>query len=47
MEVSPQQPSGNRPRRLLNEGDKILAGIAANIVPGTFQVTNNLRVVKS
>lgn len=31
---------------VMNEGDKNMAGIAANGVPGTFQVTNNLRVVK-
>lgn len=31
---------------VMNEGDKNLAGIAANGVPGVFQVTNNLRVVK-
>ncbi len=29
-----------------NDGDKDLATIAANTVPGVFQVTNNLRVVK-
>lgn len=29
-----------------NEGDKNLAGIRANTVPGTFQVTNNLQVVE-
>ena len=29
-----------------SEGDKNLATIAANGVPGVFQVTNNLRVVK-
>ena len=29
-----------------SEGDKNLATIAANTVPGVFQVTNNLRVVK-
>ena len=28
-----------------NEGDKTLAGMRANQVPGTFQITNNLRVV--
>jgi len=28
-----------------NEADKNLAGLRANGVPGTFQVTNNLRVV--
>jgi osmotically-inducible protein OsmY len=28
-----------------NETDKNLAGMRANQVPGTFQVTNNLRVV--
>jgi hypothetical protein len=27
-----------------NQGDKNLAGIAANGVPGAFGVTNNLRV---
>jgi hyperosmotically inducible protein len=32
---------------VMNEGDKNMAGIAANGVPGVFQVTNNLRVVKS
>ncbi len=31
---------------VMNEGDKNMAGIAANGVPGVFQVTNNLRVVK-
>jgi len=31
---------------VLNEGDKNMAGIAANGVPGIFGVTNNLRVVK-
>jgi hyperosmotically inducible periplasmic protein len=30
-----------------NEGDKNLAGIRANSVPGIFQVTNNLQVVPS
>ncbi len=30
-----------------NETDKNLAGLRANQVPGTFQVTNNLRVVPS
>ena len=30
-----------------NETDKGLAGMRANQVPGTFQVTNNLRVVSS
>jgi hyperosmotically inducible protein len=30
-----------------NETDKNLAGMRANQVPGTFQVTNNLRVVNS
>ncbi len=30
-----------------SEGDKNLAGIRANQVPGTFQVTNNLRVVNN
>ena len=29
-----------------SEGDKNMATIAANTVPGVFQVTNNLRVVK-
>ena len=29
-----------------SEGDKNLATIAANTVPGVFQVTNDLRVVK-
>jgi hyperosmotically inducible protein len=29
-----------------NQGDKNLAGIAANRVPGTFSVTNDLQVVK-
>lgn len=29
------------------EGDKNAAGIRAKLVPGTFQVTNNLRVVNS
>jgi hyperosmotically inducible periplasmic protein len=29
-----------------SEGDKNLVGIAANTVPGVFQVTNELRVVK-
>jgi hyperosmotically inducible protein len=32
---------------VLNEGDKTIAGITANGIPGTFKVTNNLRVVKS
>jgi len=32
---------------VMNEGDKNLAGIAANGVPGAFQVTNNLKVAKS
>jgi hyperosmotically inducible protein len=32
---------------VMSEGDKTMAGIAANGVPGTFQVTNNLRVAKS
>jgi hyperosmotically inducible protein len=32
---------------VMNEGDKNMAGIAANGVPGVFQVTNNLRVLKS
>jgi hypothetical protein len=27
------------------EGDKNMAGMRANIVPGTFGVTNNLRVI--
>ena len=31
---------------VINEGDKNQATIAANGVPGVFQVTNNLRVVK-
>ena len=31
---------------VINEGDKNLANIAANGVPGVFQVTNELRVVK-
>lgn len=30
-----------------NDGDKNLAGIRANAVPGIFSVTNNLQVVKS
>jgi len=30
-----------------NDGDKNLAGIRANTVPGIFSVTNNLQVVKS
>lgn len=30
-----------------SEQDKNMAGIRANMVPGTFQVTNNLRVVNS
>jgi hyperosmotically inducible periplasmic protein len=30
-----------------NEGDKNLAGMRANSVPGIFQVTNNLQVVPS
>jgi hyperosmotically inducible protein len=30
-----------------NEIDKNLAGMRANQVPGTFQMTNNLRVVNS
>jgi hyperosmotically inducible periplasmic protein len=30
-----------------NETDKNLAGMRANQVPGTFQITNNLRVVSS
>jgi hyperosmotically inducible protein len=29
-----------------NEGDKNIAGLRANGVSGTFQVTNNLQVVK-
>ena len=29
-----------------NEGDKNMAGIRANGVPGIFSVTNNLKVVK-
>jgi len=31
---------------VMNEGDKNMAGIAANGVPGIFGMTNNLRVVK-
>lgn len=31
---------------VMNEADKNMAGMAANTVPGVFQVTNNLRVVK-
>lgn len=31
---------------VINEGDKNMAGIAANGIPGVFQVTNELRVVK-
>jgi hyperosmotically inducible periplasmic protein len=30
-----------------NDGDKNLAGLRANTVPGIFSVTNNLQVVKS
>ncbi len=30
-----------------SEADKNMAGIRANLVPGTFQITNNLRVVPS
>jgi hyperosmotically inducible protein len=30
-----------------SEGDKTLAGTRAQLVPGTFQITNNLRVVNS
>ena len=30
-----------------NESDKNLAGLRANQVPGTFQITNNLRVVSN
>jgi osmotically-inducible protein OsmY len=30
-----------------DENDKNLAGLRANQVPGTFQITNNLRVVSS
>jgi len=30
-----------------SESDKNYAGVRANLVPGTFQVTNNLRVIKS
>jgi osmotically-inducible protein OsmY len=30
-----------------SEADKNLAGMRANQVPGTFQITNNLRVVPS
>jgi osmotically-inducible protein OsmY len=29
-----------------NEADKNMAGIRANVVPGIFSVTNNLRVEK-
>jgi hyperosmotically inducible protein len=32
---------------VLNEGDKNLAGIRANGVPGVFSVTNNLQIEKS
>jgi hyperosmotically inducible periplasmic protein len=32
---------------VLNEGDKNLIGIRANGVPGTFSVTNNLRIENS
>ncbi len=32
---------------VMNEGDKNMAGIAANGIPGVFQVTNNLHVTKS
>ena len=32
---------------VINEGDKNIAGIQANGVPGVFSVTNNLRVEKS
>jgi hypothetical protein len=28
-----------------SEGDKNVAGMRANLVPGTFGVTNNLRVI--
>ena len=31
---------------VMNEGDKNMAGIAASGIPGVFQVTNELRVVK-
>jgi hyperosmotically inducible protein len=31
---------------VINEADKNMAGIAAKTVPGAFEVTNNLRVVK-
>jgi hyperosmotically inducible protein len=31
---------------VMNEADKNMAGIAAKTVPGVFEVTNNLRVVK-
>ena len=31
---------------VINEGDKNMAGIAANGIPGVFAVTNELRVVK-
>ena len=30
-----------------SEADKSMAGMRANEVPGTFQITNNLRVVNS
>jgi hyperosmotically inducible protein len=30
-----------------SEADKNMAGVRANLVPGTFQITNNLRVVSS
>jgi hypothetical protein len=30
-----------------SEADKNMAGLRANQVPGTFQITNNLRVVNS
>ncbi|MEZ5307392.1 MAG: BON domain-containing protein [Pyrinomonadaceae bacterium] len=32
--------------KVSNDGDKRLAGILANTVPGVFKVTNNLEVVK-
>lgn len=32
---------------VMTDGDKNMAGMAANSVPGIFQVTNNLKVVKS
>ena len=30
-----------------SEADKNYAGVRANLVPGTFAVTNNLRVIPS